>query len=277
VVPWAIITPGFFDAMGIRVLEGRLFGAADSATAPPVVVVTRAWARHYYPHESAIGKQMISGGCTTCPPTTVVGVVGDMKFLGLAGEGEAAYAPVTQDNPMGMSLVVRSPNAPGDVFPALRQAVAAVDPELAVAEITLRDRVQQSLADPRRWTAMIGAFAGAALLLAALGIFGLMSYVVRQRRRELGVRLALGAEPGTLTWLIVGRGMRYAAAGTVVGLGLSLLESRWLGSLLYGVGALDPATLVPVALMLLVAGLLACWIPGLRAARIGPAEVLSAE
>ena len=276
-VPWAIVTPGFFDAMGIRLLEGRLFNDGDSTAAPPVVVVTQAWARHYYPGENAIGKQMISGGCTTCPPTTVVGIVADVKFLGLQGDGEAAYAPVTQDNPLGMALVVRTPAGAPETYQALRRAIAAVDPELAVTEQTLAERVDQSLADPRRWTAMIGAFAVAALVLAALGIFGLMSFVVRQRRRELGVRLALGAEPGTLTWMIVSSGLRYAIIGTIIGLGLSLLESRWLGALLYGVGAMDPATLVPVALLLLTAGLIACWIPGMRAGRIAPVEVLGSE
>ncbi len=277
VVPWNIITPGFFDAMGIRMVDGRLFSAADSATAPPVVVVSRAWARHYYPRENALGKRMISGGCTTCAPTTVVGIVADVKFLGLQGDGEAAYAPVSQDNPTGMALVARTPRSAAETYRALRGAISAVDPELAVSEITLAERVDQSLADPRRWTAMIGAFAGAALLLAALGIFGLMSYIVRQRRRELGVRLALGAEPGALTWMVVSRGMRYAIIGTVAGLGLSLVESRWLGSLLFGVGAMDPSTLVPVALILLFVGLLACWIPGIRAGRIAPVEVLSSE
>ena len=220
---------------------------------------------------------MRAAGCNTCPPTTIVGIVGDVKFLGLQGNGEAAYAPVTQDNPTSGSLVARTPNNPADTYRALRQAIAAVDPQLAVTELTLSERVDQSLADPRRWTAMIGSFAAAALLLAALGIFGLMSYVVRQRRRELGVRLALGAEPGMLMRMIVKRGMRYAILGTVVGLGLSLVESRWLGSLLYGVDPMDPATLAPVAAMLLFVGFLACWIPGIRAGRIAPVEVLSSE
>jgi putative ABC transport system permease protein len=139
--------------------------------------------------------------------------------------------------------------------------------------LDLRVRAQRI----RRWTAVGGGFALTGILLAALGIFGLMSYVVRERQRELGVRLALGAPPASLTRLVVRRGMRYALLGAVVGLGVSAFESRWLGSLLYGVRAMDPLTLVLATLALLAVAAIACWIPGARAARIKPIEVLSAE
>ena len=134
-----------------------------------------------------------------------------------------------------------------------------------------------ALGDPRRWTTVLGAFAGAAVLLAALGIFGLMSYAVRQRRREIGVRLALGAEPREVTCLIVSRGMRYALSGTALGLGLSFVQGRWLRALLYDVQATDPATLAVTVLLLLLAALAATWLPGWRAARISPAEVMQTE
>jgi len=143
-----------------------------------------------------------------------------------------------------------------------------------VVETTLQERLDASLADPRRWTAVLGAFAGSAALLAALGIFGLMSFVVRQRRREMGVRLALGAEPGALTRLIVGRGMRYVALGTAIGFALCLFEGRWVGPLLFGVGVVDPVTIAATAALLLAVAWLACWVPGLAAARISPVEVL---
>jgi putative ABC transport system permease protein len=275
--PWPTVTNGYFAAMGIKLLDGRLFTITDTGTGPPVVVVSRAWAKKYYPRESAVGKQLYNGGCTTCPPTTVIGVVGDVAYSGLAGEGDAVYAPLAQASGNSLNLVVRSKAGAAATFQSLRSAIAALDPELAPVEITLGDRIDQALGDPRRWTTVVGSFAVAGVVLAALGIFGLMSYVVRQRRREMGVRVALGAAPGSLTRLIVARGMRYALVGTGIGLVVTAFEARWLGSLLFGVGATDPATLAVAIAVLLAIAALACWLPGLRAARVKPIEALSTE
>ena len=274
VAPWMAATASYFRTLGVPLLDGRLFTDGDSGSAPPVVVVSRSWAEHYYPRESAVGKQLVSGGCYACPRTTIVGVVGDVKYAGMAGSGEAVYDPLTQSNGRAVDLVVRTAARPGTIFRTLRESVGALDPELPVTETTLRGRLEASLAEPKRWTGVLGGFAAAAALLAALGIFGLMSYVVRQRRREIGVRLALGAAPASLTRLVVRRGMAYVAAGTAIGLGLSLLEGRWLRSLLFGVGAMDPATVVAAAAVLVALALVACWVPGLRAARVSPVEVL---
>ena len=240
VAPWSAVTPGYFTALGIPLLEGRLLSLADSGASPPVVVVSRAWARKYYAGTSAIGKELRSGGCTTCPPTTVVGVVGDVPYLGLATEAEGVYAPLAQEGGRSLHLVVRSLLGPAATFRALRSAVASLDPDLAPVEVDMTDHLRRALGDPRRSTTVVGAFAAAGVLLAALGVFGLMSYVVRQRRREMGVRLALGASPRALTRLVVERGMRHALLGTLIGLGLSAFASRWLGSLLFGVAATDP-------------------------------------
>ena len=278
--PWSPVSPGFFAAMGIPLLDGRLFTPGDSATARPVVVVSRAWAATYYPNESPIGKQMYSGGCTTCQPTTVIGVVGDVPYRGLAGEADAVYAPVgadSQDVDLSLNLVVRSRIGAAATFRALRSALGALDPQVAPVEVVMSERLRAALGDPRRWTAVVGAFAAAGVLLAALGIFGLMSYVVRQRQREMGVRLALGAAPGSLTRLVVGRGLRYAGFGSAIGLALSALESRWLGTLLYGVRAADPATIALAVAVVMAIAVLSCWIPGLKAARIKPVEVLGGE
>jgi predicted permease len=278
--PWSPVSPGFFAAMGIPLLDGRLLTPGDSPSAPPVVVVSRTWAATYYPNECPIGKQLYSGGCTSCAPTTVVGVVGDVQYRGLGGEADAVYAPVasdSQDVELSLNLVVRSRIGAAATFRALRSALGALDPQVAPVEVVMTERLRDALGDPRRWTAVVGAFAAAGALLAALGIFGLMSYVVRQRRREMGVRLALGAAPGSLTGLVVGRGMRYVGVGTAIGLALSALEARWLGSLLYGVRPADPATTaIAVGLLLLIA-VIACWVPGLQAARIKPIEVLASE
>lgn len=275
--PWPAVTSGYFAALGVELLEGRLFTPGDSAGAPPVVIVSRAWAAKYYPRESAAGKQLISAGCTTCPLTTVVGVVGSVHYRGLAGEADAVYEPLAQAPGNDLYLVVRSRLGPAATFRALRSALAAIDPNIAPVEVALGDRVHDALGDPRRWTIVVGAFACAAVLLAALGIFGLMSYVVRQRQRELGVRLALGASPASLTKLVMRRGMRYAALGTAIGLVLAVVQSRWLGSLLFGVDAIELRTLGIAALSMLVVAVLACGIPGLAAARVRPVEALSSS
>ena len=277
VAPWPSVTTGYFAALGIPVLEGRLFTESDSVDAPPVVVVSRSWAAKYYPGESALGKRLMSGGCTDCPPTTVVGVVGDVRYLGLASEADAVYAPLPQEGGTSLFLVARSRLGAAETLRALRSTVASLDPDIAPVEIVMTDRLREALGDPRRWATLLGAFAAAGVLLAALGIFGLMSYVVRQRRREMGVRIALGAVPSSLTGLVVLRGMRYAIVGTAIGLGISAFESRWLGSLLFGVRAGDPTTVVGAITAMIAIAALACWVPGFRAGRTPPADVLRAE
>jgi predicted permease len=277
VAPWSSVTEGYFNALGIPLLEGRLPTVADSGSSPPVVVVSRTWAARYYPEASALGKQLHSGGCITCPPTTVVGVVGDVPYLGLATGAEGVYAPLAQGGGRSLHLVVRSTLGRLATLRALRSAIGSLDADLAPVEVDMREHLHAALGDPRRWTSVVGAFASAGVSMAALGIFGLMSYVVRRRRRELGVRLALGASPGSLTRFVVRGGMRYAVLGTLIGLVISAFESQWLGSLLFGVEATDPMTLAMAVVGLLAVAALACWVPGLRAARIKPLEALASD
>ena len=274
--PWPAVTNGYFAALGIELLEGRLFTPGDTAGAPPAVIVSRTWAAKYYPRESAVGKQLVSAGCTDCPLRTVVGVVSDVHYRGLTGEADAVYEPLAAQPGSDRFLVARSRLGSAETFRALRGALAAVDPSVAPVETTLADRVQDALGDPRRWTIVIGSFALAGVLLSALGTFGLLAYVVRQRQRELGVRLALGASPASLTGLVVRQGMRYAALGSAIGLALALVQSRWLGPLLFGVEAVDARALGVAAVALLAVAALACAIPGLAAARVRPIEALSA-
>jgi predicted permease len=282
VAPWSAVTPGFFEALGIPRLQGRGFAAGDTAGAPPVVIVSRAWAARFFPGEDVIGKRLVAGGCTQCPPTSVIGVVGDVKYLGLAGSDEAVYGALDQSGGPGMvsqrvNLVVRSRAPEAAVASSIAAALNTVDPELPLIQTTLTERINVSVAAPRRWASVLTAFAVTALALAALGILGLMSYVVRQRQREIGVRLALGAEPREVVWMIVKRGMRYAVLGTVLGGVIAALEARWLESLLFGVRPLDLATITAVAALLLSVALLACWLPGKRASRIRPLEAIAAE
>jgi predicted permease len=274
---WSLVTPGYFDTLGLALLEGRMFTEADSGDAPPVVLVSRWWAERYYPGESAVGRQMVEGGCGTCAPTTVIGVVGDVKYRGLAESGDAVYSPLAQSLGRTASAVVRSRDVPAATFEALREVVSRLDAELPVVEQTMTERIDRALAGPGRSTAVLAAFAIAAVSLAALAVFGLMSYTVRQRQREIGVRIALGAGPASIAGMIVGRGMRLAAAGTVLGVGLSFLGARWLEAFLFGVSASDPLSTLAVATALLLVAAIACWLPGLRAARIHPVEAIAAD
>jgi putative ABC transport system permease protein len=275
--PWYYVTPGYFRTLGIRVLDGRLFTAADTFDTNPVVVVSRSWARHYLPDERAVGRRLVQGGCYDCPRTTIIGVVSDIRNLGAAGPMDAVYGAVVQANPQAMTLVARSTAGTAATIRVLRDDLSALDADLPLAESTLAGRFQDALADPRRWAAVLVAFAGVGLGLAAMGVFGLMSYVVRQRRREIGVRLALGARPATVAALVVSRGMRYALAGSAIGLVITLGTVGRLQGMLFGVRPTDARTITGVALLLLVTALLACWMPGLRAARIRPMEAIGSE
>jgi len=277
--PWTVASNGYFEALKIPLLEGRLFSPADTNNAPPVVIVSRAWARKYYPGESAIGRQLISGGCTTCPLTTVIGVVGDVKYLGLAESSDAVYDPMTQNTITSTNLVarIRGGAIPAAAFTTIRNIVSTLDPELAVVETTLRDEIDASLADPKRWTSILGAFSLATVTLATVGIFGLLAYTVRQRRREIGVRMALGARPSAVVWMIVARGMRYAVAGSVAGILIALWGARWIRSFLFDVGAGDPLTLIGVTFVLLSTAAVACWLAGRRAADIDPVEAIASN
>jgi len=275
--PWSSVTPGFFGALRIPLLEGRVFTDADSAGAPSVAVVSRSWAAHYFPRETAVGQQMVEGGCYECPRTTIVGVVGDVKYQGLAGNGEGVYASLAQSGSRTAALFVRTGAAPQSAVVPVLQRLRALDPELPLPARLMSDELRRALADPARWTAVISAFGAAALVLSALGIFGLVSYLVRRQRREIGVRIALGAEPRAILRMVLARGMRSVIGGTLAGLALTAVSGRWLGSLLYDVGANDPLTTLGVTAMLLVAALAACLIPGLEAARIRPVEAMSED
>jgi putative ABC transport system permease protein len=273
--PWSWVSPGYFEALRVPLLEGRFLTDAD--TALPVAVVSRTWAERYFPREPVLGQTMVAGGCTECPPTVIVGVAGDIKYQGLTGSGEAVYEPFIQFGAQTASLVVRTRANDRRILAEVTDALAALDPELPITVSFLQDRLDAWLANPRRMATAIMVFAAAALLLAALGIFGLMSFVVRQRRREIGVRLALGAQPSQVTRRIVARGMRLALAGGVAGIIVAVMELRWVRALLFEVEPGDPTTLAAAGSLLLIAAGVACWLPGRRAARIRPIEAINSE
>ena len=274
-VPWYYVGPTYFNTLGIRVIDGRNFVAADiDSGAPPVVIVSESFAREFLPGESAVGRQLVQGGCYECeqPKTTIIGVVEDVRNLGPSQPMVAAYGPLGPGS--SMEILVRLRSSSPAAMSAVRDAIRALDSELPLVETVITEKVAESTADPMRWAAVLTAFAASGLGLAALGVFGLMAYSVRQRRRELGVRLALGANPSTVTRLVVTRGMRYALVGSAIGLGITVLLVGRLRTMLFGVQPMDVATFLVVGLLLGASALLATWIPGRRAARIRPIEAI---
>jgi cell division protein FtsX len=240
--------------------------------------VSRSWAQHYFPAGDAVGRQLVSGGCTTCPLTTVVGVVSDVRYQGLSGTPEAVYYPLTAQWQPTLNLFVRTAAPPTQVIAGVRAALRSVEPGVPLDDAApMAERVAESVAQPRHWTAILGGFAAAALGLAAVGVFGLLSYTVSARRREIGVRMALGARRRDVIGMVVRRGMGHALAGAAIGLAAAAGGARWLESALFEVQATNPPTLAAVTLLLLAVALVASWLPARRAASINPVEAIRVE
>jgi predicted permease len=271
----------YFAAMQIPLLEGRLFTEHDSLGAPRVVIVDDRMARELWPNESPIGKRLHRGGVTdtSAPWMTVVGVVGRIKQYTLDGDSRIAlYFPHTQFPWRAMNAVVRASNDPAALAATIAGELRAIDPDLPTYRVmTMTARVDESLARRRFSMLLLTLFAGLALGLAAIGIYGVMAYIVSQGTRELGIRLALGATPRAIAGLIVGHGMGVALAGVGIGVGAALLLSRYLESLLFGVAARDPLTFAAIPLLLASVALVACYAPARRAARIDPIVSLRSE
>ena len=276
-VTWPIVSDNFFSTFGVPLFEGRLFTASDTGGVP-VVVVTKSWAKHYYPGRSVIGRELISGGCTSCPHTVVVGVVADVTFDGLGATGEAVFSPLTEGWPSVLNLFVRSTAPQSAIAQRVRDVVRSANPAAAVGSMTaMDDLIYDSVAQPRHWATILATFAAAALVMAAVGIFGLLSYAVALRRREIGVRMALGAPSGRVVASMVRGRNALRLGGALIGFGLTVMASRWLSGSLYEVSAVDPPMLLAVTGALLVVGLLASWLPARRAATIDPVEAMRPE
>ena len=277
---YRLVTPGYFDAMGVPLTEGRLFGAGDDERAPPVMLVNESFAHRAFPGASAIGRRVRFDGDDT-PWRTIVGVVGDVKHMGLArDEGPAIYQPHAQ-KPIyvhRMTLIVRSASDPAQLVRAARAAVSAIDPALAVYDdTTMTALLARSVASPRFYAALFAVFALVALVLAAIGVYGVIAYLVAQRTKEIGIRMALGARRADILWLVVGRGLALALGGVTAGLAGSLATSRALAGLLFGVGPFDVATYAAAALLLVGVAVLACALPARRALGADPLVALREE
>lgn len=272
------IDPDYFRTMGIALRRGRTFTATDTAGTVPVAIINQTMARRQWPDEDPIGRRVVYSREQTV--VEVVGVVADVKFaaLGDTAAYEEMYVPYRQKPSFTMSLLVRGRGNPADLAATVRQEIARIDPEQPVSNVqTMDDALAGSIARPRLETALMAGFATVALLLAALGIFGVVAWSVSQRTNEIGIRMALGAAPGNVLAMIIGQAFRTIGAGQALGLAGALLLTRFLKSVLFGVSAHDPLTFATVILVLGATALIACLLAARRAIGVDPVIALRQE
>lgn len=279
-----VATPGYFAAVGIPLIRGRAFTGDDRSGTPQVVMITEAAAKQYFPGEDPIGKTIRLGwgrsGSDVRAGGEVVGILGDIKDAGLnEPEPPQIYLPYRQWPVPSMSVVMSTSIPPASAAEPARRAVYSIDPNLPVSNVrTLEQLVSRSISQPRFYMMLLTLFAAVALVLAAIGIFGVLSYAVAQRTREIGIRMALGAHHGSVLRLIVREAMLMTLGGVVIGLGAAFLLSEWLVSqLLFETSPHDPATFALVAAVLTAAALLAAYVPARRATRVDPIVALRAD
>ena len=271
------VSPGYFDTVRTPILKGRVFSARDTASSPVVVVVNQTTADRYWPNQNPIGKHLANS--RDMIQREVIGVVSDVKFNALnAANVEEMYLPLEQNPWLATTLIIRASANPQALVSGVRAKIAEVDPHLPVTGIATMDSVVgNSIAQPRLIMQFVGVFAGFALLLAAIGIYGVMAYSVSARRQEMGIRMSLGAEPADIVKMVVGQGMRLALLGVAIGIAASLALTRLIATLLFGVHATDPFAFTASAVALLATALLACYLPARRATRVDPIVVLRCE
>jgi predicted permease len=261
----------------VPLLGGRFLEEQDDTNKQMVVITDQSTARRYWPNDNALGKRIrISNFEGKQDSAVVVGIVGDIKQDGLDQDGVPhVYTSIYQSYGKVMSFVVRTSLPASSLEPQIRSAIQAVDPDLPVFGIrSLGEGVYSSLAMRRFSAVLVATFAGVALLLASIGIYGLLAYMVRQRSMEIGVRMALGANRPQIVKLFLANGMLLASTGVLAGLVVSLLVAPLIASLLYHVRPLDPAVFLTVSFVLLAVSLMASFVPALRAARVDPQEAL---
>jgi predicted permease len=273
-VTWyRLVTASYFDTIGMQIRRGRGF---ESREAAPSIIVNESMAKKFFAGEDALGRRLRFGDS---PWFTIVGIVGDAK---IRGAREAVrietFIPYWQFPEPGMNILLKAAGDPALLAGPLKQAVASLDPTIPVQGITtLSEIVGESIEQPRFFAMLSAAFAVLALVLAAVGIYGVMAYVVAQRTTEIGVRIALGATQREVFHLIVGDGLRVTAMGVALGIAGSMLVSRWLTTLLFGVKPGDPLTLAVTAVLLLIVAAAACFVPARRATRVDPMVALRGE
>ncbi len=272
------ITPNYFATMGIPLIAGRSFTEQDNLDRPRVVVIDETLARRFFPDQDPIGKHLqVPDG--TRPAREIVGVVGAVRDTGFDQQPRSTiYFPSQQSPDQTMSLVVRTTLPPSSILPAIKNAIWSVDKNQPVFEVRSMDKIISGIVSAQRLTfLLLGVFAFLALALAAIGIYGVTSYVVSERTHEIGVRIALGAQSSDISRVVLGHGARLAGIGVIGGMVAALALTRLLSSLLFGVSATDPLTFVGVAILLTLVALAACYIPARRAARVDPIVALRYE
>ena len=274
---YTTVSPDYFRVMGIPVLRGRLFSELDVPANPNVAIISETMARRYFPNQDPIGRQMKFG----FPPNTnvsreIVGVVGDVRDTALSKQpGPMMYVPFAQAPLYGGEVVVRSSLTVSNVAAGIREAVHSIDKNLPVTDVAaFQDSLGRSISRERFRTLLLGSFSAIALLLAAIGIFGVISYSAAQRSQEIGIRMAVGAKRRDILRLILGQGVKLAVLGLGIGLVLALLLTRLMASMLYNVSATDPLTFGGVTLILLGVAVTASYIPARRAMRVDPIVAL---
>jgi predicted permease len=271
------VSPDYFRALGIPRSNGRSFTSADTATSPRVMIVNESFAGKYFPDGRILGRHVTySMNRVNCE---IVGVVADVRRdMGAAGAEPEMYLPFTQHPRETMTLVVRSALDPSSIAAATGREVRAIDPDQPIYQVgTFDDVLSTVLTRPRSITSIVGFFSVAALVLAAVGIYGVLSYSVAQRRREMSIRMALGAEPRQIRILVLAHSLRLVGAGVVIGVPSALALGGLSSSLLFGIKAADPTTMAAAVLLILLVGVAAAYLPARRAARVDPMRALQSE
>lgn len=273
---WQSVSPGYFETAGVAVGRGRVFGDADGPESPRVVAVNSAFAEQVFPGEDPLGRRVRLGSATRDEWATIVGVVGSVRHAGLDVPPAAeVYVPFAQRSVMANSLVVRTTLDPLTVAAAIRDRIWSVDRDVPISDVRTMDALYSaSVTRQRMVLILLGVFAGVSLLLSAIGIYGVVAYGVRQRLREIGVRVALGAGPSVIRRMVLGQGLGYATVGVAVGVPAAFALARLMRGLVFGVPATDALSFTAVPLVLVLVAAAASWLPARRAAAIDPTRIL---
>ncbi|HXT31883.1 MAG TPA: FtsX-like permease family protein, partial [Vicinamibacterales bacterium] len=277
---YRLTCPGYFTSMGIPLLKGRDFDARDTLESQNVVIINEEAARRYWPDQDPIGKRFKLGRRESANPwMTVIGVVGSVRHFGLDDVARREmFRPYSQAAWPMMTVVTKTASAPAAFAVAVRTALQTIDPDLPVGRVSTMETVEQESLGSRRFPMLLlGAFGAVALLLAVVGVYGVVSYLVTQRTREIGIRVALGARRAQVLRMVVAGAMRPVALGLAIGAAGAVFASRLLGTLLFAVRPGDPAVIAGIAALLAVAAAAASLVPGARATRVDPMAVLKVD
>jgi putative ABC transport system permease protein len=275
---WSVIQPGYFATLGLRMVQGRPFNERDIRESTPVIIISRNMARQMFPNENPLGRRIRSWRDENVY-REIVGVVDDLRYSGLSENiGNNVYVPHSQNTWSSLMLVVRTQGDPGPLAKSIRSAIWSIDRKLTIADLkTMDEIVAEAMSRPCFLMFLMGIFAALALLLAAIGLYGVVSYSVTQRTREIGIRMALGAARKDVLRIVAGRVAVLAGAGVLFGLAGAMALTRLMRVLLFGVSPTDAVTFAAVAALLVVVALAASWLPARRAARVDPVVALRYE